>query len=419
MNMSSDLKIAVAGGGVAGIVAAWLLQRRHRVILFEKNEYLGGHTHTVDVKDGSRSIPVDTGFIVFNDRTYPNFIRFIGQLGVSCQKSPMSFSYNDARTGFTYSSSALFADPKNRLNFRFWMLLAEILRFNLLTRRLLASGGLRGLSLGSYLRRYRFSPGFAEQYMFPMGSAIWSTPDRDMERFPAETFARFADNHGLLSIVRHPQWYTIKGGSRNYVRAFLERFKGRVLTGEPVRSIARENGRVRVFTDTGEEEFDAVVIASHADEALQMLSDPTPREAALLSRWRYTSNRTVLHTDENCLPQLERARASWNYIREADQHKTPVLTMTYYMNLLQRLPGRTHFCVSLNPGREIDKSRVKEEMIYTHPLFTADALAAQPGLQALNGNNNTYYCGSYHRYGFHEDAVMSAVAVGEKFGLYL
>lgn len=419
MKDSSGLTIAVAGAGVAGIVAAWLLGRRHRVTLFEKNDYVGGHTRTLTVDDNGRKLPVDTGFIVFNDRTYPRFIRFIEELGVERQKSPMAFSYTDTRSGFCYSSKNPFADPANRLRPRFWLFLAEIVRFNSLTRRLLRSGGLQGLSLSQYLARRRFSQAFRERYILPMGAAIWSTPDRAMEAFPAETFARFFENHGLLTLTRHPQWYTIKGGSHEYVRAFLRRFSGTVCTGGEVRKIIRDPDKVRLYTDAGGYSFDAVVIAAHADEALAMLADPTDEEARLLSKWRYTKNRVLLHRDDGCLPALPAARASWNYVREADPGQEPALTMTYYMNQLQQLPTDTPYCVTLNPRRPVAPEHLIADLAYSHPHFTAEAVGTQAGLPALNGRGRTWFCGSYFRYGFHEDAVRSAAEVGEQFGIFL
>lgn len=420
MTPPSDLDIAVVGGGVAGIVAAYLLDRRHRVSLYEKNDSVGGHTHTRVVNDGEgKQTPVDTGFIVFNDRTYSNFIRFIDQLGVDRLKSPMSFSYSDRRTGFTYASSAPFADPKNRLRPSFWHFLFEIMRFNRLTRRLLKSGALAGLSLEQYLKQYRFSDRFAERYILPMGAAIWSTADRDMQQFPAETFARFFENHGLLTLRDHPQWYTIAGGSHEYVKAFLNGFGGRVFTGEPVRSVARQNGRVRIQTDGGAAEYDRVIIASHADEALAMLENPSNLEADLLSAWRYTDNRVLLHRDAACLPPFEKARASWNYLREADAADQPMLTMTYYMNRLQQLNTADDFCVTLNPQRPIAPEKVIADIAYAHPLFNEAAVASQAKLDHLNDQDDIFYCGSYFRYGFHEDAVLSAVNVGKRFGIDL
>jgi predicted NAD/FAD-binding protein len=420
MNPASVKTIAVAGSGVAGIVAAWLLQKNHQVTLFEKNNYVGGHTHTVVLKDGpDAGTPVDTGFIVHNDRTYPNFIRFIGQLGVERIKCPMSFSYYDRESGFCFASAAPFADPKNRLRLSYWKFLYDILRFNRLTLETLRKNGFGGLTLGRFLAHSGFSTTFIRQYIIPMGAAIWSTPDDKMMDFPAATFARFFENHGLLSVRDHPQWYSIKGGSHEYVRAFLNTFNGRVHTGTPVRRIRRVDGQVEISTDDSETRFDAVVLAAHADEAFQMLADPTPEETRLLSPWRYTENQTILHTDSNYLPPLAKARSSWNYLREAQTAGAAPMSMTYDMNLLHNLNTAANYCVTLNPQKQIPGPRIIDEFMYTHPQFTAETIAAQKDLDTLNGRQNTYFCGSYFRYGFHEDAVLSGVNVAQKFGILL
>jgi len=420
MEASSGRNIAVVGGGVAGIVAAHLLSKKHQVTLFEKNDYIGGHTHTVDIPDGpDTGTPVDTGFIVHNDRTYPHFIKFITGLGVARVKCPMSFSYFDRRTGFQYSSSAPFADRQNLFSFSFWRFLADILKFNRLTRKTLAQGELGDMTLGQYLNKNGFNQTFIRQYIIPMGAAIWSTPDHQMMDFPAQTFARFFENHGLLALADQPQWYTIKGGSRSYVDAFVKTFSGKVFSKAPVLKISREDGKIKIYLESGEEIFDAVVIAAHADEAFGMLADPSPAEVKLLSPWKYTQNRTVLHRDAAFLPPVARARASWNYIRENDDSGASPMTMTYYMNLLQDLKTRSDYCVTLNPARPIADSAVIAEFMYTHPQYSFDAIETQRDLDSLNGVRNTYFCGSYFRYGFHEDAVASAVNIGAKFGITL
>ena len=416
----TNLDIAVAGGGVAGIVAAYLLARRHRVTLYEKNNYVGGHTHTVEVNEENGPGPcVDTGFIVFNDRTYPNFIRFIEQLGVSRLKSAMSFTYWDPGIGFVYNTTRPFADKKNILRPSFWRLLFEIDRFNRTTRRWLAQNRLAGMALGQYLRQAGFSAALVRHYVTPVSAAIWSTGERDILDFPADTFGRFFENHGLLSFLGHPQWYTIQGGSRAYVRAFLKTFPGTVHTGRPVCKIARENGRVRLWTDEAEATHDKVVIAAHADEALAMLADPSDAEAGLLSAWQYAKNRVILHRDTSCLPPLQAAWGSWNYTQAEGNAARGPATLTYYMNRLQQLASQRHYCVTLNPAGPLDANRVIADLNYAHPMFDKAAAATQPDLPQLNGVNNTWFCGSYFRYGFHEDAVMSAAAVGQDFGVEL
>jgi predicted NAD/FAD-binding protein len=420
----SPLTIAVVGGGVAGITAAHLLQRRHHVTLYEKNSLIGGHTHTIAIPDGpDAGTPVDTGFIVLNDRTYPRFNRLLEQLDVPIQASEMSFSYFCERTGFQYASrdfDSLFARRRNLFDIGYLRLLLEILRFNRTARRELASGGLASLTLGRFLKTYRFSTRFREQYIIPMAAAIWSSPDEEVADFPMATFARFFSNHGLLTVSDQPQWYVVKGGSHSYVKAFRKRFQGDIIADAPVRSIRRNADAVTLsLSDGSQRHLDHVVIATHADEAFQLLQDPTADEQRLLGPWRYSSNRVILHTDPGFMPSNRRAWASWNYTREAGASGRAPVTLTYHMNRLQRLETRLQYFVTLNPGREIDDANVVARLTYTHPMFSFDSLATQPELARLNGANRTSYCGSYFGYGFHEDAVRAATLVAESFGITL
>lgn len=418
------LRIAVVGGGVAGIAAARLLQRRHEVTLFEKNDYVGGHTRTIVIDHGpDAGTPVDTGFIVLNDRTYPLLIRFLAGLAVPIRKSDMSFSYTCLRTGLQYASrnlDTLFAQRRNLLRPSFWRFLIEILRFNERTRKRLAAGTLRDLSLGEYLRGESVLPSLVESYLIPMAAAIWSTPDAQMMDFPAESFFRFMENHGLLSVTDQPQWYSIEGGSHAYVNAFLHGFNGRVFTGRPVGRIRRnDSGAVLIFAGGQEETFDKVVIAAHADEALGLLADPSSEETAGLSPWSYSRNTVVLHTDASFLPENPRARASWNCLREKDASPGAPVMLTYHMNRLQGLRTDSEYCVTLNPVRPVDPSRIIRKLVYRHPMYTAQAVATQRSLPVLNGLRHTYFCGSYFGYGFHEDALRSGVKVAEAFGIHL
>ena len=420
MEKETGLRLAVVGSGVAGIVAAYLLQREHQVTLFEKNDYIGGHTHTIEIEGGEdRGLAVDTGFIVFNDRTYPNFIRFIGQLGVQFQKAPMSFSYFDPTLDFMYNSSRLFADRRNFFRPSFWKLLLEIVSFNRQARRLIKRGVLTELSLGEFLKQFKFSDNFINQYIIPMGAAIWSTPDGDMMHFPASTFIRFLDNHGLLTINDQPQWYTISGGSREYVRAFLRSFQGEVVKNAGIERIKRSNGCVQILRGEEWQTFDRVVIAAHADQALKLLEDPSEDEKRLLSPWQYTKNEVILHNDISVLPPIKGVWAAWNYIRTEDDSRTDLMTMSYYMNQLQKLETQRDYCVSLNSSVDINPELVIDRLEYSHPLYNFDAVNTQQDLPSLNGVNLTYFCGSYFRYGFHEDAVFSAVQVGKQFGVEL
>ncbi|UCG39781.1 MAG: FAD-dependent oxidoreductase [bacterium] len=412
---------AVVGGGVAGIVAAHLLQRVHQVTLFEANDYLGGHTHTVIVPDGpDAGTPVDTGFIVHNDRTYPLLRKFLSQLNVSVRDTGMSFSFHDRVSGLAYSSRGLrglFAQPANLLRPGFWRMLEGIARFCRDGTRLVEEDRVPDVSLGRYLEG-RYPGETVHNFILPMASAIWSASMEDMEQFPAASFLRFYHNHGLLTLTRQPRWMTIVGGSRRYVEAFEGSFTGSVHLGTPVVALRRENGRVRVRTAAGQSHtFDRVVVAAHADDALKMLEDPSDEERRLLGSWRYRANRTVLHTDTSVLPPVKGAWAAWNYCRE--RAGSGPVSVSYSMNILQGLRTSRHYCVSLNRQTPIDPGAVIAEMTYHHPVYTFVSTRTQPELPSLNGIRNTWFCGSYFGYGFHEDAVRSAVEVGRALGVEL
>ena len=415
------MRIAIVGGGVAGITAAYLIQRNHQVSLYEKNGYIGGHTHTITIPNGPDDCtPVDTGFIVLNDRTYHILNRLFSELGVSILKSDISFGYSHEKTGFQYASSnlnSLFAQRRNLLAPGFWSMLAEILLFNRMVLHRLQKGLLEDLTLGQFLRRFRFSGRFREQYLFPMVAAIWSAPDVAVERFPMLTFAHFFDNHGLLTIHRHPQWYYVAGGSHTYVKAFLDQFQGKVFTRSDIVSMQRSNGGVTIKdADGATQTFDRVVIATHADEAYRLLADPSDDERRLLGAWRYSTNQTYLHTDLTWMPSNRNAWASWNIIRGTRSDSGLPVTLTYHMNRLQRLKTRNHYLVTLNPFRPIAEEKIIAQMAYTHPVFTFDSLETQAGLPGLNGVRNTFFCGSYFGYGFHEDAARSGVEAAAAMG---
>ena len=415
-------RVAVVGAGVAGIVAAHLLQRRRDVVLFERNSYLGGHTNTLIVPNGpDAGTPVDTGFIVYNEETYPLFCRFLRELGVRTQASEMSFSFYCERSGLQYSGKNLntvFAQRRNLLSPSFLRLCVDIMRFNRRASRDADLPALATMTLGQYLRNGGFGRGFVESYLIPMGAAIWSTSPDDMLEFPASHFIRFFRNHGLLTISRQPQWRTITGGSQSYVRAFQARFQGRVELNAAAEGIRRDTtGCVWIkVRDREPERFDAVVIAAHADEALGMLDDPTNEEYRVLGAWKYQKNRVVLHTDTSLLPPLQRVWSSWNYTRERTSDGRDPACLTYLMNRLQSLETRQTYCASLNHKRQPRWETVVAEISYEHPTYTFESVQAQHNLAALQGHQSTYYCGSYFGNGFHEDAVRSAVSVGEMFG---
>jgi predicted NAD/FAD-binding protein len=420
MKIPDGQRIAVVGAGVSGLVSAWLLSRRHHVTLFEKDGRLGGHTSTVTLEQGpDAGMPVDTGFIVCNDRTYPLFHRFLRELNVPVRAADMSFGFWDSVGGLQYAGTdlnGLLAQRRNLFRPRFWRLISEVRRFHRAGAAALAAGGAAGLSFGDWLRREGFGGDAVEQYIVPMGAAIWSAPFQGILSFPAETYLRFFGNHGLLSVADMPQWQTVVGGSHRYVRAFRERFTGVLRPGEAVRSLRRENDGVVISTAAGgEEAYDHVVLAGHADQSLALLADPDEDERSLLGAWRYQHNDTVLHTDRSVLPPLKRAWASWNYLRTEDEGRRPTVAVSYHMNRLQGLHSETDYIVSLNLGDRIDPAQVIRRFEYEHPVYSAEAVATQPRLPGLNGRRRTWYAGSYFRYGFHEDAVMSADAVGRAF----
>lgn len=419
-----NLNIAVVGSGISGICTAYLLQHRHKVTLIEKNSYFGGHTHTLEIPRGpDRGTPVDTGFIVLNQRTYPNFIKFLSRLGVVTSPTDMSFSYHDENTGLCYAScslNTLFAQRANLLQPRYLRFVYEMVRYLGMLRKEYLTGSLPDITLEDYLRGKGLHREVRDWFVLPMAAAIWSGSDVRMGRFPVRTFAQFYENHGLLGLTGHPPWFYIEGGSHTYVRRFLEGFTGQALENTPVTGIQREGDRVTLrFENQAPREFDAVVLATHADQALSLLDRPGERESSLLGAWTYSRNRVVLHTDEKVMPPERRAWASWNYIRYAGSDPDSPVTVSYDMTRLQRLNTSRPYFVTLNPGRSIPSSRVIREMDYTHPQYDFKAFNSQKGLAALNGENRTFFCGAYFGYGFHEDGVKSALGVAEQFGVTL
>jgi predicted NAD/FAD-binding protein len=420
----NNLKIAVVGGGVAGIVCAYLLQQKHQVSLFEQNDYLGGHTNTIEIKDGpDAGLAVDTGFIVLNDRTYPLFQRFLKRLGVSTRDSEMSFGFQCRQTGLVYAGNnfnGLFAQRRNLVSPRFYRFLVEIGRFCRQAREDLACGMVPQITLGEYLQRSGYSCFMIDNYLLPMAAAIWSTPTMRTADFPAETFLRFFKNHGLLSFRDRPQWKTVTGGSFTYVMSFRNHFSGEIHLNAGVEKVFRTPEGVRLqFANGHSRHFDKVVIATHADQAFRLLGDANVDEQRLLSPWQYQRNHTVLHTDSGLLPAQKSAWAAWNFTREASASDHLPVFVTYYMNCLQGLQARQHYCVTLNYSRDYRPETVIARFDYQHPQYTFASLATQADLPRLNGQRHSWFCGSYFGYGFHEDAVRSAVAVAEDFGVSL
>jgi predicted NAD/FAD-binding protein len=405
------MRIAVVGAGIAGLYAAWRLANEHEVTLFEASAWPGGHTNTLDVQRGGREYAIDTGFIVFNERTYPNFVAMLRQLGVRSQDSNMSFSLRCERSGLEYngtSVNSLFAQRRNLLRPSFLRMIAEILRFNSRAREVLQTDD-DTLTLAEYLRRGRYSREFVEHYIVPMGRAIWSAEATAMLSFPAHFFVDFFDRHGFLSVDDRPQWLTVRGGSREYVRAMLNGFRGELRLGTAVQSIRRHAGGVHLRTDAGEASgFDYAFLACHADQALAMLEQPTPAEREVLSAFPYAQNEAILHTDASLLPRRPRARAAWNYHLLAGPQE-PV-ALTYDMNVLQSIEAPERFLVTLNHRRAIDPARIIARIPYAHPVYLPAGVAAQRRHRELNGAQRCYYAGAWWRYGFHEDGVVSAQA---------
>ncbi len=409
-------RIAIVGTGISGLVVAHRLRHDHDVTLFEANDYVGGHTNTLDVELEGRQWAVDTGFIVFNDWTYPNFIALMDELGVASQPSDMSFSVHCHRTGLEYCGSSvdqLFAQRRNLVSPGFYRMIRDILRFNRESRALL-DGDDEQVSLGEYLDRGGYSRRFIEHYIVPMGAAIWSADPAMMYRFPARYFVEFFDNHGMLSVRNRPQWRVVRGGSREYVRRLIAPFEDRIRLGTGVAAVIRHPDRVDIVTRGGQKErFDAVFLACHSDQALAMLERPTSSERAVLGSIPYQENVAVLHTDENLLPVRRKAWSAWNYHIPADS--TDRVALTYNMNILQSLGARAQFCVTLNREEAIRPDRILRRIVYHHPVFTPEGVRAQRRHSEINGGNRTFYCGAYWGFGFHEDGVKSGLAAIDAF----
>lgn len=403
------MKIAIIGSGIAGNVAAYHLNREHEITLFEAGDHLGGHTHTHDIDLGFERYAVDTGFIVFNDWTYPSFIALLDELGVASQPSEMSFSVKCERSGLEYNGNnlnSLFAQRRNLLRPSFHRMLRDIVRFNREAAELLEQDADEP-SLGAFLARQGYGQEMIERYLVPMGAAIWSANPVTMYAFPARFFLRFFRNHGLLSVNHRPTWRVIEGGSRAYVDKLTAPFADRVRLRTPVRSVRRLPTHVEVCTESGgRERFDALFLACHSDQALALLADPRPPEREVLGAIPYQANEAVLHTDASVLPKRRLAWASWNYhILPQDQGR---VALTYHMNRLQGLKAPVELCVTLNNSAAIDPERVLKRVEYHHPVFTPSGVAAQARQGELN-SDRTYYCGAYWRNGFHEDGVVSAL----------
>ena len=398
-------------------MCAYLLCEDHEITVFEANDYIGGHTHTVDVERAGKTYAVDTGFIVFNEKTYPNFLKLLKRLGVAWQPSKMSFSVTSETNGLEYSPSSLdslFAQRKNLFRPAFYGMVLDIFRFRRRATRILGKKG-DDTALGDYLKAEGYSKAFIHDFIIPMGAAIWSADPGQFWNFPARFFVRFFDNHGFLKVMDQPQWLVIRGGSRNYVHELTREFRDRIRLSCAVKKVTRHEDRVEIaHVGGGPEHFDHVVMATHSDQALALLADPSEEEARILGAMPYQENMTVLHTDETVLPKKRVCWASWNY--HVPKAHTGRVAVTYDMNILQSLKAPVEFCVSLNHPGGIDPARVIDQMVYDHPVYTSQSLKAQKDHEEINGVNRTSFCGAYWGFGFHEDGVKSALAVCQRFG---
>jgi predicted NAD/FAD-binding protein len=413
-------RVAVIGTGISGLSAAWLLSKSMDVVLYEEADRLGGHANTVTVPTPIGPVPVDTGFIVYNDRNYPNLVALFDHLDVPTLASDMSFSASLDGGSFEYSGSGLrglLGQRRNAVRPRFWRMLSEIVRFYREAPPLLRQPEFEAVCLGDYLDRGGYARSFVDDHLLPMGAAIWSTTASEMRAYPLHAFIRFFESHGLLSLSNRPRWRTVEGGSRQYIQRLMSDFSGSVRLASAVRSVRRIAGEVEVVDRRGHlDRFSDVVIATHADQALAMLDDPDGQERHLLSAFKYTANDAVLHCDEALMPRRKQVWASWNYIGDSAHEGVKPLCVTYWMNRLQGINPSAPLFVTLNPCRPVAAERTLGTFAYTHPLFDQVALVAQRQLWQLQGRRNTWFCGAYFGSGFHEDGLQSGLAVAEELG---
>ncbi len=428
------MKIAIIGTGVSGLTSAYLLSQKHDVTVYEADDRIGGHTATKNIEYQGKTYAVDTGFIVFNDWTYPHFQKLMAKLKVDSQKTDMGFSVSCEQSGLEYSGNnldTLFAQRRNIFSLTHWAMIRDILRFNKEAPLAVAeASAIDATTLGEYLEKHHYSDVFIDKYLIPMGAAIWSASTSVMKQFPLQFFVKFFINHGLLSVNHRPQWHVLKGGSQAYLKPLTEKFSDRIRLSSPIKSVIRKEDNTResgfeitVETLSGEKEsFDHVIIAAHSDQALTMLGEEaSQQETDILGAIAYRDNDVVLHTDEALLPKVKKTWSSWNYRilgdSNDDQDEPPVLT--YNMNILQGLEAPCTFCVTLNKTDAIDPQKIIGRYSYAHPVFSVEAVKAQQRWEEINGVSNTWFCGAYWFNGFHEDGVKSAVRIAEKFDIHL
>jgi predicted NAD/FAD-binding protein len=407
----------VIGAGITGLSAAWLLRDAYDVTLYEAEPRAGGHADTQMVTLDGEIVPVDTGFIVFNNINYPNLVGFFAELGIAAHDSEMSFGVSKNNATFEYAGGdlkQLFAQPANILKPRFWRMVRDILRFNKQAPALLQTAS--QASLGEYLAAHKYGTGFIEDYILPMGAAIWSSSVEGMKAFPAKNFIRFFENHGLLKINDRPQWRTVTGGSKVYVERVLQKLKN-IRLDDAVTRVWREDDGIAIETPHGTARFNHVVFACHADQALALLENPLPREAEILGAIKFQDNEAVLHQDAALMPRRKLAWSSWNYLSQGKADQTQAVCLTYWMNLLQGLNTKLPLLVSLNPNIPIDQKLVLLRKTYRHPQFNAEAMQAQAALPEIQGLDRLWFGGAWTRWGFHEDGILSAVTIANGLGV--
>lgn len=411
------MKIGIIGSGIAGIVAAELLQGPHQVTLFEAQDRLGGHTNTIEINENSQKLNIDTGFIVFNELTYPNFIKFLRRLNLSYQPSEMSFSVKSEKTGLEYNGTTLntlFAQRKNIFSISFHRMLKEILRFNQETKQYIYQQK-SGITLGEFLKNGDYSKNFINNYLYPMTAAIWSANPQGLHTFPFTFLANFFENHKMLDMNNRPVWQVIKNGSHSYLKAFEKKFRGIIKLSSPVTSVFRHKEGVALKSLHEESVFDEVIIATHSDQALKLLRSPTEKEKEILTSFAWQQNIATLHTDEKIMPKNERAWASWNYYLSSVEQSNACVT--YYMNRLQGLKSKNQYFVSLNAVDYIAQEKTIQTIIYQHPVFNEKSFKNQARHAEISGKDKIHYCGAYWGYGFHEDGVKSALKVTQHWGI--
>ena len=410
-----SMKIAIIGTGISGLGAAYLLAPNHDITLYEKNAYIGGHSRTIDVPTGNKKTPVDTGFIVFNNWNYPNLLGLFKELDVPYQNSDMSFGVSIDNAWLEYGSDGMFAQKKNLLRPQYYAMLADIIRFNRRALSIIEED--KNITLGQCLDKLKMGDWFRRYYLLAMGAAIWSCPIDTIMKFPAATFLQFFKNHGLLNIINRPQWYTVTGGSREYIKRLTANLKDKIKLNCGAKQVAHQDGKIIVTDESGEhKKFDRVVFACHADEALAMIKNPSKDVHSIIGAFDYQDNHIITHSDISFMPQNRKCWASWVYLSQGREDKKDAVSLSYWMNNLQDLDHNYPLIVTLNPARKPASDKILDSHTFSHPIFDQKAVTAQAQIPTIQGKDNMWFCGAYQRYGFHEDGLLSAVNVAKSMG---